>query len=493
MKETKGIIPLSKNNDTLYCVPLRDRPEARQDAAKWFHEKWGIPLSAYEDSMSECLGNAESTVPQWYIVLCGKRIIAGCGVIENDFHDRKDLTPNVCAVYVEEEYRQQGIAGHMLQFVCEDMAELGVRTLYLLTDHTGFYERYGWHFYCMAQGDGEPEPARMYVYHSMEAERLILRPWMWSDADSLYKYAKDPEVGPIAGWPVHTSVENSLDTIKGVLSATETYAVVLKETGEAVGSIGLMVGKTSNIGLPEDEGEIGYWIGVPYWGQGLIPEAVRELLQYAFEELKLKKLWCGYFDGNVKSKRVQEKCGFRYHHTKEDVPCAIEGLLRTEHITCLLPDPEIRPIRESEHALLNDFLYEAIFIPEGVSKPSREIIFQPELQVYVRDFGTGSADLCYVAEINGRIVGAAWSRIMNDYGHIDDDIPSLAVAVLEEYRGQGIGTALLETLLSSLKKKGYAAVSLSVQKANPAVHLYERLGFGMVREEADEQIMRKEL
>lgn len=157
------------------------------------------------------------------------------------------------------------------------------------------------------------------------------------------------------------------------------------------------------------------------------------------------------------------------------------------------PDPVIRPIRESEQVLLNDYLYEAIFIPEGVSKPPREIIFQPELQVYVRDFGTGPADLCYVAEDNGEIVGAAWSRIMNDYGHIDDDTPSLAIAVLEGFRGQGIGTALLEALLSSLKKKGFAAASLSVQKANPAVHLYDRLGFGTVREEADEQIMRKEL
>ncbi len=95
-----------------------------------------------------------------------------------------------------------------------------------------------------------------------------------------------------------------------------------------------MIGETSNIGLPKTEGEIGYWIGVPYWGQGLIPEAVRELLRYGFEDLNLSKIWCGYFDGNLKSKRVQEKCGFRYHHTSEKVPCAIEGVLRTEHISC---------------------------------------------------------------------------------------------------------------------------------------------------------------
>ncbi|WP_329886582.1 GNAT family N-acetyltransferase [Pseudoramibacter faecis] len=170
---------------------------------------------------------------------------------------------------------------------------------------------------------------------AFETERLILRPWEESDAEELYKYANHPDVGPIAGWAVHTSVENSREIIKGVLSEPETYAVVLKKTRKPVGSIGLMLGKASNIGIPDTEGEIGYWIGVPYWGQGLIPEAVREIMRYGFEELNLNRLWCGYFDGNKKSKRVQEKCGFRYHHTAENVPCAMEGILRTEHITCL--------------------------------------------------------------------------------------------------------------------------------------------------------------
>ena len=96
-----------------------------------------------------------------------------------------------------------------------------------------------------------------------------------------------------------------------------------------------MIGSASNIGIPDTEAEIGYWIGVPYWGQGLIPEAVREIMRHGFDDLNLEKLWCGYFDGNTKSQRVQEKCGFRYHHTREKVPCALEDVLRTEHITCL--------------------------------------------------------------------------------------------------------------------------------------------------------------
>lgn len=168
----------------------------------------------------------------------------------------------------------------------------------------------------------------------LETKRLILRPWEEEDAEILYQYAKDPEVGPRAGWPVHTSVENSREIIRDVLAAPETYAVVLKKTGEPVGSVGLKIGRESGIqGMEPDEAEIGYWIGVPYWGQGLIPEAVRELMRYGFEELKLKALWCGYFDGNEKSRRVQEKCGFRYHHTEADKPWPLMNDIRTEHIT----------------------------------------------------------------------------------------------------------------------------------------------------------------
>lgn len=170
---------------------------------------------------------------------------------------------------------------------------------------------------------------------TFETERLLLRSWDEGDAEDLYRYASHPDVGPITGWPVHTSVEDSREVIRRVLSAPETYAVVLKETGHPVGSIGLMVGGASNIDIPDTEGEIGYWIGVPYWGQGLIPEATREIMRHGFEDLGLERMWCGYFDGNDKSRRVQEKCGFRHHHTAENVPCQIEGLLRTEHLTCI--------------------------------------------------------------------------------------------------------------------------------------------------------------
>lgn len=145
-------------------LTIREHREWLDRAAQWFHEMWGVPEEAYRESMEECL-NGKGAVPQWYIALEGDRIIGGLGVIENDFHDRKDLRPNVCAVYVEEDRRKMGIAGRLLDFCCGDMKNLGVDTLYLLTDHTGFYERYGWAFHCMAQGDGEDHPSRMYIKH----------------------------------------------------------------------------------------------------------------------------------------------------------------------------------------------------------------------------------------------------------------------------------------------------------------------------------------
>ena len=148
---------------TCEILKLREHPELLDKAASWFHAKWGIPLEAYRESMEQCVKN-EGAVPQWYAAADSETILGGLGVIENDFHNRKDLTPNVCAVYVEEAHRCQGIAGTLLNLVCADMAGFGVDTLYLLTDHTSFYERYGWEFLCMAQGDGEAEPSRMYVH-----------------------------------------------------------------------------------------------------------------------------------------------------------------------------------------------------------------------------------------------------------------------------------------------------------------------------------------
>ena len=143
-------------------LELRQRPELEKTAAAWFHSKWHVPESAYLECMNAYLDG--STENGWYLCLDGERIIAGMGVIDNDFHDRKDLAPNVCAVCTEPEYRCRGIAGRLLDMTVEDMRGKGVSPLYLVTDHTGFYERYGWEFFCMVQGDGEPDMTRMYIH-----------------------------------------------------------------------------------------------------------------------------------------------------------------------------------------------------------------------------------------------------------------------------------------------------------------------------------------
>lgn len=149
----------------------------------------------------------------------------------------------------------------------------------------------------------------------------------------------------------------------------------------------------------------------------------------------------------------------------------------------------IREIRKEEIELLNDFLYEAIFIPEGIEKPSKEIIKNEDLQVYIKNFGDSKDDNCLVAEYNNKIVGACWTRIMNDYGHIDNETPSFAISLYEEYRGKGIGTELMLKMLDLLKQKGYKQASLAVQKENYAVKMYKKVGFEIIDENKEEYIM----
>jgi len=146
----------------LKYITLREKPKLKNDAAEWFHCKWGVPAQAYLECMDQYLcGDSEYG---WYLCLDSDKIVAGMGVIENDFHDRKDLKPNICAVFTEEEYRSRGIAGRLLDLAVEDLRSKGISPVYLVTDHTGFYERYGWEFLCMAQGDGEPKKTRLYIH-----------------------------------------------------------------------------------------------------------------------------------------------------------------------------------------------------------------------------------------------------------------------------------------------------------------------------------------
>ena len=149
----------------------------------------------------------------------------------------------------------------------------------------------------------------------------------------------------------------------------------------------------------------------------------------------------------------------------------------------------IREINQTEYSILDDFLYEAIFIPDGSQPPERSIINLPELQVYVADFGKEKDDICFLAEVEGKVVGAVWVRVMNDYGHIEDGVPSFAISLYKEYRGYGIGTALMRRMLCELKQRGYEKASLSVQKANYAVQMYLKVGFEVLNEHEEEYIM----
>lgn len=169
----------------------------------------------------------------------------------------------------------------------------------------------------------------------LETERLILRRFDESDAENVYLYAKDPDVGPIAGWPPHKSVDESREVIRNVFSGAEAYAVCLKSDNKAIGAIELKLNGHTDMTEKDDECELGYWLGKPFWGQGIIPEAVREILRHAFEDIGMNKVWCGYYDGNVKSKRVQEKCGFRYQWTTPDVDVPLMNEIRTGHVSCL--------------------------------------------------------------------------------------------------------------------------------------------------------------
>ena len=154
---------------------------------------------------------------------------------------------------------------------------------------------------------------------------------------------------------------------------------------------------------------------------------------------------------------------------------------------------KVRNLRHDEIGLLKDFLYEAIYVPEGVMPPARDIIEMPELKLYIEEFGTRRGDNCLVADFGGKAAGAVWARIMDDYGHVDDETPSIAISLYREYRGRGIGSRMMREMLEQLKAQGYKRASLSVQKANYAVRMYKKFGFTIVGENEEEYIMVCEL
>lgn len=169
----------------------------------------------------------------------------------------------------------------------------------------------------------------------LETERLILRPFKDTDAKNLYEYAKDERVGPIAGWSPHKSVEESQEIIRTIFSQDGVFAITLKENDKIIGLIALILGEKSNLPITVSEGEVSFWLGVPFWGKGIIPEATKEIIRYGFEDLQLFNIWATYYNGNDKSKRAQEKSGFRYHHTDYNKKNEFINEIQTEHICCI--------------------------------------------------------------------------------------------------------------------------------------------------------------
>ena len=171
--------------------------------------------------------------------------------------------------------------------------------------------------------------------HTIETQRLILRKWNDSDAETVFKYASCPDIGPAAGWPPHKNIEESLSVIKNVLNGEEAYAICLKSDNKAIGAIELKLKGHTDMSDRDDECELGFWLGKPFWGQGLMSEAVRGIIQYAFEKRGMNKIWAGYYDGNERSMHVQQRCGFKHQWTKENMDVPLLNEKRTVHINLL--------------------------------------------------------------------------------------------------------------------------------------------------------------
>ncbi len=264
----------------------------------------------------------------------GNRLVSHCTFAFKDDIQPTELNPWMGFIYTFPEFRGHRYVDKLFDEVERRAANKKISKFYISTNHIGLYEKYGCE-YIGDMKDVNGEPSRVYVKNVkfLTTERLILRQWNESDAEDLYAYAKDPAVGPPAGWKPHESVEESRLIIKQFLSGEEAYAVCLKEDGKPIGAIELILNKLR--AEKPDECELGYWLAKPFWGQGIIPEASKELIRRGFEELGMNKIWCAYYDGNEKSKRVQEKLGFKYQYTNKNTPVPAFNEFRTEHVSLI--------------------------------------------------------------------------------------------------------------------------------------------------------------
>jgi RimJ/RimL family protein N-acetyltransferase len=325
----------------------------------------------------------------------------------------------------------------------------------------------------------------------------ILREWRLSDVASLAKNANNIHVWNNVRdyFPHPYSEEDGKQYIEAVLSkpcpATDMAIVV---DGKVAGGIGIV----SNSDVERISAELGYWLGEKYWNRGIMTEAIKEMSAHAFTRFPLRKIYAPVFDFNIASQRVLQKAGFEREAVLKQAAVK-NGNIIDLHYYSLLKSRWAAGVRhrlydESDFPLLEALLYEAIFQPEGAAPLPRDIIQKPEINLYIRDFGKKQGDFCLLAELNGKTVGGAWLRVPDGetkgFGHVAPGIPELAIAVFEKYRGMGIGTGLMHNLTDIIfNSSGYKQISLSVTKANPAVRLYKKLGFEIVKENEKDYLM----
>ena len=358
----------------------------------------------------------------------------------------------------------------------------------------------------------------------LETDRLLLRRWEESDVESLFKYASDPDVGPICGWPPHQSEEESLLVIRKVLSGPECYAICLKEDQRAIGCIELRLKGSTDMTDRDDECELGYWLGKPFWGQGMMPEAVREMLRHAFEDIGMTKVWCGYFEGNTKSKRVQEKAGFRYQWKSEEVDVPLMHEKRTGHVNLLTR--EAWTVRNS----LLHFDNHDDRIPYDVLMLERDLTDLPEISLpqgyHYERYKPGDSEAWIALEITAKEFRsseegeAAWQRYYAGHEQelekrmsfvVDETGQKLAtatafydirtgddgqtgwlhwVAVRRDTQGKGLSKPLITHTLQYMKKLGYSRAVVPTQTTTwLACKIYLDLGFRPIPENAERSRM----
>jgi len=326
--------------------------------------------------------------------------------------------------------------------------------------------------------------------------RLVLRPHGMKYLESTHEYACDPEN---TRFMLHLPAESIYSTAEFLTDVDAEWAKECPQFYEfAVLLDGVHIGACSFRIEEDGSAELGWLINKRYWRRGYCSEAAAAVVRFAIDELGVERFIAHCDSENAGSYGVMEKLGMKRisltggRRNKSSDEERMELMYAMDSSECLYAPDFCRIIREmkpEEYPELEKFLYEAIFIPEGAQQPPRDIVKRPGLQVYTAGFGSSAHDCALVARVGGKSVGAAWGRIMNDYGHIDDQTPSLAIALYEQYRGKGTGTALMKELTGVYAQKGYDQISLAVQKNNYAVKLYKNTGFEIVGENEEEYIM----